>query len=377
MEFRKIISGEDKSPAAALGRLLFYFLSFFYYLAVEFRNLLYDIKWLRSHELPVPVISVGNITAGGTGKTPFVIWLCEFLQREGFKPAVLTRGYKGKEGQGNDETLLMQRALPNVPIVVNSDRFAGGKTAIREHRADILVLDDGFQHRRLKRDCDIILIDVTCPLGYGRLLPRGLLREESCHIRRAQLVVFTRCEQASRNQMKEAESCVFNAVSGGVFDRNLQKQIKVNIPGCYSTGFEPSGFWNSEDESPKEIAHTKSFLFCGIGNPQAFVKTVEQSGGEVIGRQYFPDHYEYASADIEKLAKQAEKAGATWLVTTEKDWVKIEQLNLPKEIRRKILWVKIELQIIDNEQGLGEKDLKEAILNLCRNAKPDSMTPLT
>lgn len=362
MEYRKVISGEDKSIAAAIVRLFLLLLSGPYRLAVGFRNLAYDKGWLKSHKLSVPVISVGNITAGGTGKTPFVIWLCRFLLEEGFKPAILTRGYKGKPGVGNDETLLVQQALPDVPIVVHSDRVAGGREAIEEHQVDVLVLDDGFQHRKLERDHDIVLIDATCPFGHEKVLPGGYLREDPEELRRrAHTIILSRCEQVSPDRITEIEKKL-----AGVL------HLKPN----YRCEFVIRGVSNQAGEKlAKSELSARFYAFSGIGNPGSFMKTIEHMGFTDVCHKFFPDHHIYSVAQVADLLKQADRAGAKWLVTTEKDWVKMDRLDLDPDVRAKIVRVQIELRIIENDQGLGEQDFKETILGVCR--KQDVMNPST
>ena len=145
--------------------------------------------------LPIPVISIGNITVGGTGKTPLVIDLVKRLEKMGFSPAVVSRGYKSVRGEPNDEELLIRQSCPSAICVSNPDRVVAANIAHRQFGADIIVLDDGFQHRRLARTIDVLLIDATCPFGYNHLLPRGLLREPLTELKRATLFVLTRCVQ--------------------------------------------------------------------------------------------------------------------------------------------------------------------------------------
>jgi tetraacyldisaccharide 4'-kinase len=205
---RRIWDGESKVAAISFLYCLLYILSFPYRLAVGVRNFLYDNGLLRSNKLSCPVISIGNLTAGGTGKTPLTILLGRMLKEKGFRPAILSRGY-GRQGvksigvvsngssilmdhrEAGDEPFLMSQLLPQVPVIVGASRFLAGKKAIEELGADILILDDGFQHRGLYRDIDIVLLGSSRPLGNGRLLPGGSLRESPQALRRADIIVMT------------------------------------------------------------------------------------------------------------------------------------------------------------------------------------------
>ncbi|MBN2375206.1 MAG: tetraacyldisaccharide 4'-kinase, partial [Sedimentisphaerales bacterium] len=168
---KSIISGEAEGVFARVLRMILTVGAWAYSLIIRFRNRLYDMGWLKSYKLPVPVICVGNITTGGTGKTPVVEFLGGYLQKRGVKVALLSRGYQAQSGGDNDEISILRERLAGVTMVIDSDRVRGGRRAIAEHGAEVLLLDDGFQHRRLKRDLDIVLIDCTCPFGYGWLLP--------------------------------------------------------------------------------------------------------------------------------------------------------------------------------------------------------------
>ena len=187
-------------PAMRTLRVLLRPVGWLYGLIICIRNRLYDWHMLRAVRLNVPVICVGNITAGGSGKTPVVIALCEALIRQGRRPGILTRGYKGT-GDDSDEVRLFHTALPEVPVIVDADRVRGGRRALVNHDIDVLVMDDGFQHRRLVRDCDVVLIDATNPWGYGHLLPSGLLREPISALKRASAILMTRCDQVAPGQL--------------------------------------------------------------------------------------------------------------------------------------------------------------------------------
>ncbi len=190
-----LVRGDSKGVGPTLQRIGLSAASVPYGLTVRLRNLLYDLGWLRARRAPVPVVSVGNLSVGGTGKTPFVEHVAGFYRRRDVRVAVLSRGYGAEHGP-NDEALVLEENLPDVPHLQGADRAALARSAIEELESELLVLDDGFQHRRLCRDLDVVLIDATAPWGHGRLLPRGLLREPKTGLRRAHLVALTRCDQA-------------------------------------------------------------------------------------------------------------------------------------------------------------------------------------
>ena len=208
--YRNLVSGHTSGPLAAFLRSILVLLSWPYSLVVRLRNGLYSSGVLRRHRVNAVVICVGNLTTGGTGKTPLVVWLCKRLQSKGLRVAVLTRGYRAtnqKSEIGNqeysDEPAVLTARCPDVSVVVNPVRVAGARQAIGEHDAEVLILDDGFQHRRLARDIDIVTIDATSPFGYGRLLPAGLLREPVAGLRRAHAAVITRCDQISEERLAQ------------------------------------------------------------------------------------------------------------------------------------------------------------------------------
>ncbi|MHC4480063.1 MAG: tetraacyldisaccharide 4'-kinase, partial [Planctomycetota bacterium] len=200
---RAVISRDRRGPFLLLARALLRGAAGGYGLGVALRNGLYRIGWRRPRRVGVPVISVGNITAGGTGKTPFVAWLARLLVIRKRWPAILSRGYGRDRRLGvDDENALLARLTPQVPIVVNSDRLEGAESAVSQHAADVLILDDGFQHRRIARDLDVVLIDALWPFGAGHLLPRGLLREPLGGLRRAGFFLITRADLVSAGRLR-------------------------------------------------------------------------------------------------------------------------------------------------------------------------------
>jgi tetraacyldisaccharide 4'-kinase len=262
----------------------------------------------HAHRLDGTVISVGNLTVGGTGKTPMVLWLAERLASEGHRAAILTRGYRGS-AQGDasglpvsDEVALLRERLDGrAQLGVGKDRYAVGQTLAR-HGAEWFVLDDGFQHLALARDADIVLIDATDPFGAGRLLPTGRLREPKTALARADVVVITRSEHAPA-----VEAVVGWFTKAPVFYARTHLDAVLRVPALQVP--LPEG----------ELTRTSFFAFCGIGNPSAFFDDLLRWGVHVKGRRAFRDHHRYTAAETERLERDAMVAGADAMICTEKD----------------------------------------------------------
>jgi tetraacyldisaccharide 4'-kinase len=281
-----------------LLRILLWPLSILYAGAMWLRASLYLRGWLKQKRLNATVISVGNLTVGGTGKTPMVIWLAERFLAEGKRVAVLTRGYRGS-GKTSDEIELMKDRLQGrVLFGVGRDRYAEGKR-LQSTEVDIFLLDDGFQHLRLARDLDIVLIDSTRPLHQQSILPAGRLREPRSAVHRADLVVFTRTEQSTPTVcaiQQFPEMSIYPSMTKllGFRDHSLGATLQTSCP-------DPV------------------FAFAGVGNPEAFFANLERWSVRLVGRKAFRDHHRYTKRDLQKLRTAAEALGAKALMTTEKD----------------------------------------------------------
>lgn len=282
---------------------------------------------------PIATICVGNLTAGGTGKTPAVIYFARELAACGRKPAILMRGYKAQGGDEAEEAKAALRDL-DVPILLGGDRYAGAIKA-RELGRDVVLLDDGFQHWRLARDLDVVLIDATDPFGSGALIPAGRLREPAGGLARAGVVVLTRSNLVGKKERDEVVG-----------------KIKAVAPGAavLVSRHVPSGLrslnGNRARNSIEELRGKSVMAACGIGNPGAFRTTLEQAGARVDAFVAFDDHHEFTAGDVAGISN---RAGASVVVVTEKDAVKIEVLKLPE---RPAWWaLGIRFQIED------EKDL--------------------
>lgn len=260
----------------------------------------------------VPVVSIGNLTTGGTGKTPMVLEFVKRLRALGKRPAILTRGYGAKAGETADEVREFQETFPDVPVVVNADRVAGAKTAVGEHGADCCVMDDGFQHRRLHRDLDVVLVDALNPWGGGRLLPAGRLREPITSLGRADLCIVTRFNQLDHN----------NAMT--VF-RDVQRRAR-HVPVLHADIDATNLRTREAVDQPVESLRQKAVLaVCGLGNPKTLSRSLAALGANVNSLA-FPDHRRYTARDVDRIATAAQKIRADAVVTTRKDWVKLAPL---------------------------------------------------
>ena len=312
--FRQLVSGRAKGAGPAVLRLLLRLASWPYAAAVALRNWLYDRGFLPSHSVAPVVVSIGNLTTGGTGKTPLVIWLVNQLTAKGRTCAILTRGYRTSPHRFSDEPALLAKACSGAAVIVNPDRLAAAQKAVRLHQPDVLILDDGFQHRRLKRDLDIIAIDASCPFGYGKLLPASLLREPVRSVRRAHIAVITRFDLASEEQIAEIESTLRRFQPNILIFHAVHRQNQART-------------FHGQAIPASQLAGKKAFVFCGIGNPAAFLRSVESLGVSIVGKTLFKDHHPYNPDDIRTLVHQARQAGAEIILTTEKDWVKAALLT--------------------------------------------------
>jgi tetraacyldisaccharide 4'-kinase len=334
--FHALIRGERTGAWAALQRAGLWSLSLGYGLAVRVRNLAFERGWKTIHKAGVPVVSIGNLTAGGTGKTPCVEWVARCLRRLDQRVVVLSRGY-GSEAGRNDEALVLEENLPDVPHLQGADRAELAQAAQSELDCEIIVLDDGFQHRQLHRDLDIVLIDATCPWGHGYLLPRGLLREPIAGLRRAHLAILTRCDLSDAAALAEIRAKV--------------RRINPDIPVLESI-HQPASWWNG---SGREVAldtlkDRPIAGFCGLGNPEAFRQTLLKLGMNLVAWRTYPDHHAYQRADVEALGAWArELPPGAILATTQKDLVK---LGLDRLGDRELWALHIQLHITSGQETL-------------------------
>jgi tetraacyldisaccharide 4'-kinase len=337
--FRSLVRGERRGIWPGLQRFGLRVASVPYALATRLRNGLFDRGWKNIHRAAVPVVSVGNLTLGGTGKTPCVEYVARFYRGLELRVALLSRGYGSATGC-NDEALLLEENLPDVPHLQGADRVALAAAAVEELESEVLVLDDGFQHRRQARDLDIVLLDATDPWGGGFLFPRGMLRESPTSLRRAGIVVLTRSDQVAEGER--------------AWIREVVTRIAPAVPVVESR-HEPVELVNCEQATgPLGLVHGNVVAgFCGLGNPEAFRRTLERLSGSVTSFRTFPDHHAYTRSDVEDLRKWArQQATDCVIVTTQKDLVKLRLTQLGG----RPLWaLRIRLHVTDGQAVLDRK----------------------
>jgi tetraacyldisaccharide 4'-kinase len=343
-DYHSLIRGEAHGLWPSLQRSGLWTLSVPYGWATRLRNGLYDRGWKRSFRAAVPVVSVGNLTLGGTGKTPCVEHVARWFRRHARRVAILSRGY-GSRGGASDESLVLAQNLPDVPHLQGADRVALARAAVQELASEVLVLDDGFQHRRLARDLDLVLVDATAPWGHGSLFPRGLLREAATSLRRAGLVLLTRCDQVEPAALARI--------------REQAVQFAPHVPVALTT-HQPVALVNADraEQTFDELTRRPVAAFCGIGNPEAFRRTLTQLGAAVGAFRTFPDHHVYGATDLDNLGDWARQQGpACLIVTTQKDLVKLRLCH----IGGRELWaVRIQLQVADGRDVL-EHQLEQVL----------------
>jgi tetraacyldisaccharide 4'-kinase len=285
-----------------------------YRTAVWYCNRQFDSGSRPIESVDVPVISIGNLTTGGTGKTPMVVWVCRLLRTHHIRVAIISRGYGAEKENGNislnDEAIELEHRLPDVPHLQDADRVKIARVAVEELEPEALVIDDGFQHRRLHRDLDIVLIDATTPFGYGRLLPRGLLREPIAALKRADRIVITRCELADEKKIHEIKTQI----------DKVAIETPVSLARTVASDLIQQ---DGKSLSIDDLKTKKWFAFSAIGNPDAFESSLESLGCEVAGTMRFPDHHRYDRGDLTAIAATAKQSGADSLICTHKDLVKV------------------------------------------------------
>jgi tetraacyldisaccharide 4'-kinase len=285
------------------------------------------------------IICVGNITTGGTGKTPMVAMIVRHLGELGRRPAILTRGYKARGGKSDEAQLLEQlsQGPRRVNVIVNPDRVAGAKVAIGQG-ADVLVMDDGFAHLRLGRDLNIVLIDALNPFGYGYCLPRGLLREPPSALVDADAIVITHADQASPEDV-----AALRRKLAALAPRATIHQA-AHVPVCVIDA-------QGREQPPQTLAGKKVFAFCGLGNPESFFETVVRLGPELVGKLALDDHAAYDATTLDSIVRAARACGAEMLLTTQKDFVKLRSLPCNMEIRQ----LAVRMEITQGRQELLDK----------------------
>ena len=325
-------------------------LSGLYGVANRIRRVLYDKGLLRVHEISAPVISVGNITVGGTGKTPLVAWIAKLLARESRHVCILTRGYgrldshdrvivsdgneilASPERAGDEAYLLAEELKGCAAVISDADRVAAAHWAVENLRTDIFVLDDGFQHLRIARNLDIVTIDATNPWGNRKLLPAGILREPLSALTRADCIVVTRADAAQ--QLDELENELGRLSNGVPVFRSCMNLARLRLASGKDSSF-----------GTDEVKRSSVAAFCAIGNPKSFFALLNREGYQLCYTRALRDHYRYVQSDLDRIERESIFKGAQALFTTAKDEVKLRSIsmNLP------CYAVDIEIEIEESE----------------------------
>lgn len=345
----RFLSKWDRGP----GRILLFpltLLSYLYKFGVSLRIRLYRAGFFKTKRLGCSVISVGNLTVGGTGKTPLVDWIALTLKKEGERVVIISRGYKRKSGEKitvvskgegplisweevGEEPYWLASRTRGIPVLVGKNRFQVGQYAIKQFNPTVILLDDGFQHLGLYRDLNLLLLDATAPFGNEKLLPRGVLREPISQMERASVVILTRVEQCE----------------------DLEKIVKVTQSRLkkkkiFLMGFQPGGFFHlgNGKQNPVDMIKGKKILaLSGIGNPKSFHEHLKRLGPTQIIERVYPDHYHYFKEDLKEILLWKDKVD--YIVTTEKDGVKLA----PLLAQDSPIWaMSIDPQIHDEEELL-------------------------
>ncbi len=308
---------------------------------------------LKARRLPCRVISVGNITAGGTGKTPMTVYLARLLKNKGFSPAVVSRGYGGTASKSGgvvsdgarvfmdaaaagDEPSMIAGLLRDIPVIVGRDRFRAGTLAVKRFHSDVIILDDGFQHMKLERDVNLVLLDHDRPFGNGRLLPRGPLREPLSALDRADAFVLTR---SGPNAIAPELIAAMAGARPAFRSRHLGVFRRLVPPGA---GLGEDG----ETPHPSALNGRAVFAFSGIAGNDGFIQTLKDFDCKVAGASGFPDHHAYDRADLARIISGARRTGADWLATTEKDAARVAGMGpLP-----------LDLAVIGVETSMGDDE---------------------
>lgn len=352
------ITTKQRGFIPTLFRILLMPLCGLYSAIVFIRNYFFDVGIYKQKRLPCTVISIGNIVVGGTGKTPTVAAIAKLLQRAGSNVAVLLRGYKrqsaekilfvsdGKnhlcsKDESGDEADMLAHQLSDIPIIVGKHRYLTGEAAIDQYKSDVIILDDGFQHRQLARDLDILTIDATNPYGTGSLLPIGTLREPKSSIKRADSIILTHTDATGTN-IEQLKAELNELAPDTPILESIHKPISL-----YQLNHT-----NDTSKIPLNNLSGKRLLaVCGIGNPIAFVTTLEKYNPDNVALLAYPDHHVYTESDVQQIKHQMIQCEAEWIITTQKDEQKLASLTpeLP------ILVLVVALVFSDNEKVLIKK----------------------
>lgn len=333
-----MLGGDSRGIFASTARGGLWVLSWAYSLGARFRRWQFDTGRRDVHRADVPVISVGNLTTGGTGKTPVVAEICRRLRAVGCRVAILSRGYGATTGY-NDEAMELTQRMPDVPLVQHPDRVQAARIAVDELECEVLVLDDGFQHRRLHRDLDVVVIDATCPFGFGHMLPRGYLREPISSLRRADLVILTHVDQIDPPMRKS------------IIERIHRHRADMPI---VETCHRPAmlGRFQGTDRPIDSLRGQRVACLSAIGSPDTFARTLRDCGARIVDRLDLPDHdpFDRATRDRCRQWVRSITPPPAMIVCTVKDFVKLETDSIAGV---PLLCLRIDLQCVSDDEPLN------------------------
>ena len=351
-EFRDLVSGRQNGFSAVCLRAVLAGAELPYYFAVRWRNRRFDRHDQLVHKVGVPVASVGNLTLGGTGKTPMVAWIARRLREMGIRVTLVSRGYGAEAGTRNDEAIELERRLPDVPHLQDPDRVAAATIAVEELGCQMILLDDAFQHRRIHRDLDIVLVDALEPFGFEHVFPRGTLREPLSGLQRAHAVVLTRADMIDRQQRDTIRQRVSRLAPQAPWAEVVHAPEELLLS-------------NGQTESLDGLRGQPVAAFCGIGNPAGFRHTLTVCGYNVVAVKEFPDHHRYERDDIEQLVDWAQHSGVEAVVCTAKDLVKIGVESLGSVPLRALT---IGMQFLE-----GQEEFERLLTDLAQSVPDDGM----
>jgi tetraacyldisaccharide 4'-kinase len=358
INWQRIWNDDGNNSRYFPAKTITYFLSLVYRLIINSRNRLYDCNVFQEIRLACPVISVGNITVGGTGKTPCVILLTQMLQKKGYKPAVLSRGYGSRDSGpvnivsdgehillscsiAGDEPLLMARTLKGVPVVTGPKRVLTGRTALDKFGINVLICDDAFQHRQIYRNIDIVLLDSRSPLGNNHALPRGNLREPASALSRADAFIATRADESEQSNSPVTK--LASAANIPVFYSNHQPAAVIRGDYCLELPLT-------------ELKGKKIYAFAGIAQPDSFEKSILASGAQITFFDIFPDHHRYDHHELKRIRNNFSRSGADLILTTEKDGMRLQEFT---DFLPMIYLLRVVMKIVPDQESLEKYILEK------------------
>ncbi len=363
--YLRLIQGKEQGVWVPVALVVLNVLSLIYRFIICLRTIFYRLGIPPRKKLPVKVISVGNITVGGTGKTPLVRYLAQFYISRGKNPAILLRGYKsefsgdvgvvsnGKEilmdpDEAGEEAVMLARQLPEVPVLIGGDRYRTGMYAIEELDVDIVILDDGFQFLRLRRDLDLVAIDAVTPFGYDYLLPRGLLREPVRALRRADVIIITKVEHLPQKPLEKLRQRLIAIAPDALIVEAKHRPVFLRD-------------FTGREEKELELNKDRVLAFSGIADPQSFESSLQNMGADIVLRLRFPDHHHYSEEEILHIFSEAFTRQAELIITTEKD-----VMGLPPHLQELIAGQKMTLWVlgIEVEISSGEERFEDLLANM-------------